>query len=139
MGRWKGESLQVSKRERDLPVRLTCEDVDDFHPHHGFHEGYRIEVYNHTDEPVQIKGFGLVLGMTGQAPWEWIETPGGYPLSSFPRWLKPRESWEGYIDTEALGDTLHEDGVFDLVFSKHAFVDVSGYDRELLDPDSPKA
>src|SRR4051794_37968547 len=45
--------------EQPYPARLTCREETDFHPGSGYHEGLVFEVFNESDQPVTVKGFGL--------------------------------------------------------------------------------
>jgi hypothetical protein len=57
----------------DFPVQLTCRSETDSHPGSGYHEGLCFQVFNLSDEPVRIKGFGLKLLMSSRND-EWSET-----------------------------------------------------------------
>ncbi len=116
-----------------FPVRLTCKGDTDFHPSAGFREGVHIEVYNESGQAVHIKGFGLEFSMRAQGSWKREEFVSGHPRNSFPKWLRARESFDGYIDAEALSDQLYMEGENRYITKTHAFVDVSGYDRHRVD------
>lgn len=133
---WIAGEVRSWRRRNDpapYPVRLICEDASEFHPSAGFHEGFRIEVHNESDEPVQVKGFGLQLTMQAQGSWERHEAVSGHPHGSFPKWLSPRESFEGYVDAEALADQVFTEGDDRYWSATHAYVDVSGHGRRIID------
>lgn len=128
------ERKSAAQSEPEYPVRLTCSDADDYHPSAGFHEGYYIEVFNHSEKPVTVKGFGLDLTMHHQAEWHRYEYPIGYSHSSFPSRVEPNDGLDGYIDTEALADQIYLDGEKDDWIETHAYVDLIGFGMKKIDP-----
>jgi hypothetical protein len=110
---WRWHSARVPAAVRDdFPVRLTCRSETDFHPSSGYHEGLSFEVFNHSDKAVRIKGFGLKLRLSGRNG-EWFETEQtrSHPPLDLPSRLLPNDGLEGYLDSESLGDRLHEEGL----------------------------
>jgi hypothetical protein len=130
----KSRKAEISA-EPEYPVKLTCTDASDYHPSAGFHEGYKIEVFNHSDKPVTVNGFGLDLTLQGQAEYHRYEHPIGYSFSSFPIRVPPNDGLDGYIDAEALSDQVFLDGEADNWIKTEAYVDLIGFGMKKIDPD----
>jgi hypothetical protein len=126
--RWRRSRRPVSKPDDYFPVRLTCRSETGFHPSSGYHEGLGFEVFNHSDKPVRIKGFGLKLRMAGRNG-EWFETEQArsHPPVKLPAVLRPNDGFEGYLDSESLGDRLHEEGLNKELVDSRPYVEVVGF------------
>jgi hypothetical protein len=118
------QKRELATAEEQYPVRLTCEERNDFHPASGYREGVFVEVFNIGDRPVTVKGFGLDLTLTGPQEWhEYIDVRS----HQFPVRLDPHDGLDGYIDTEAVADQICVDGQSDYAVGWKAYVDVAGY------------
>lgn len=120
--------------EPPYPVRLICEDVDDYDPRSGHHEGFRIEIYNESDKPVTVKGFGLDLTMAGPAEWHRYRNVVSRQPISFPMRLEAYDGIEGYIDAEGLADEIWSEGQDQNWKATHAYVDLIGHGKRTIDP-----
>jgi hypothetical protein len=108
------------------PVRFTVWSETEFHPGSGYHEGLAFEVYNQSDHPVTIKGFGLEVELlTSGNRWTDREFARAISPLSFPVRLAPHDALTGYVDTEYLGDRLYSEGHEQL--ASEPFVDVAGF------------
>jgi hypothetical protein len=85
-------------------------------------------VFNHSDKPVRIKSFGLKLRMAGRNG-EWFETEQArsHPPVELPAMLRPNDGFEGYLDSESLGDRLHEEGLSKEFVDSRPYVEVVGF------------
>ena len=112
--------------ERKHPVRLKCEDASESDPIAGSRKALRIEAFNRSDSPVQVKAFGLLLRMQEQAVWERYE-----PVTrhSFPKSLEAHQGLDVEIDKEALGDQPFRQDCTGV----HAYVDISGLGKKTID------
>jgi hypothetical protein len=116
------------RRARRFPVRLTCRSETDFHPSSGYHEGLYFQVFNLSDKPVRIKGFGLKLLMSSRnGEWSETEQARSHPPVELPARLEPNDGLEGYLDSESLGDRLHEEGLSKALVDSHPYVEVVGF------------
>lgn len=110
------------------PVRLICRDETEFDPESGYHEFLYFEIFNHSNRTVRVKGFGLRIAMTGpHDQWNEYIQAHQHPLINFPARLRPNDGIEGYMDHEAVGDEMHERGLFDYAGHATPYVDVVGY------------
>jgi hypothetical protein len=118
----------------EFPVRLTCTHETAFDPGSGYHEGLQFEVFNHSDKPVRIKGFGLKLRMSGRNG-EWFETEQArsYRPAGLPAWLQPNDGLEGYLDYECVGDRLHELGLNKQLAGTRPYVEVLGFGERTVE------
>lgn len=141
-GSWVRRKLRERKErtsaqsEPEYPVRLTCSDADDYHPSAGFQEGYYIEVFNHSEKPVTVKGFGLDITMQGQAEWHEHELARHHPPYNFPARLAPNDALDGYIDTDVLADEIYERGDHDYVVSWSPYVEVAGFGEKTVEAET---
>ncbi|MDQ3767605.1 MAG: hypothetical protein M3346_09695 [Actinomycetota bacterium] len=118
------------------PVRLTCREETEFHPGSGYHEGLVFEVFNHSDKPVTVKGFGLDITMQGQAEWHEHELARHHPPYNFPARLAPNDALDGYIDTDVLADEIYERGDHDYVVSWSPYVEVAGFGEKTVEAET---
>lgn len=122
------------------PVRFTAWSETEFNPGSGYHSGLTFEVYNQSDHPVTVKGFGLEVELlTSGNRWTDREFARAAPALNFPVRLATHDALTGYVDTEHLGDRFYSEGHEHL--ASKAFVDVAGYgvsSTEILDQ-QPKA
>ncbi len=117
------------------PVRFTCRANEDYHPSSGYREILEFEVYNDSERPVTVKGFGLDVTMHAQSEWhehEQAYRPGGQPL---PIRLEPYEAIEGYIDTEALADEITERGEREYVVRWDPYLELAGHGKLIVEID----
>jgi hypothetical protein len=123
--------------EPPFPVRLTCREETEFHPSSGYSEGLVFEVFNTSDQPVTVRGFGLDVTMHDHAEWHEYEQARHFPPYSFPVRLEPHDALDGVIDTEAFGDELYERGVKEQFVEWRPYVDVAGYGIGNVEIDRP--
>lgn len=131
---WQSRKSKPASRgagTEEYPVRLTCKDVTEYAPGSGYREIMEIEVFNRSEKPVRIKGFGLKIAMTG--PYNvWIEyvQAAQHPRVDLPVRLAPNDGLEGVIDHKSLGDEFHERGLFDFIGESTGYVDVVGFGEQ---------
>jgi hypothetical protein len=116
--------------EPTYPVRLTCREETEFDPDSGFHEGLIFEVFNESDKPVTINGFGLEITMQAQGEWHEYEQARHHPPHVFPVRLEPHDGLQGYIQPEAVVEDIHSRGRGDYVVDWSPYVDVLGYGKK---------
>lgn len=111
------------------PVRLTCREHEEFHPSSGYQDGVILEVFNHSNKPVSVKGFGFKITMQDHhQEWPDYELARHFPPHEFPIRLAPNDGLEGYIQAEALAEDLYERGEADFVQGNWVpYVEVIGY------------
>lgn len=119
--------------EDRYPVRFTCREETEFHPGHGYRDGYVFEVFNHSEKPVTVNGFGLDLEMYLHDEWHEYEQAVTYPPVQFPRRLAPNDALEGSIDTEGLLDELHPRK--EEFRSWKPYVAVAGFGKKYVKPE----
>lgn len=125
------EALQPT--EPPYPVRFTCRDETEFHPGSGYHEGLVFEVFNHSNNPVSVKGFGLDITMRTQDEWHEYEQARHHPPYEFPVRLVPHDALDGYIDTDALAEEIDMRGQSDCVLEWRPYVEVAGYGKKVVE------
>lgn len=131
--------FRAGKNPPEFPVQLTWEERSEYHPGAGFHEIMKFEVFNRTDHPVTVKGFGLDLTFEAQAEWHSYEQARDSPPVDFPAVLAPFEGLQGYIDAELLSDQVYSDGEDKYWRDTEAYVEVVGFGVFKLKKSSPPA
>jgi hypothetical protein len=117
------------------PVRFTVDDYEEFHPSDGYQEGSRFEVFNESDKPVTVLGFGLKLTMRHGGEWHEYEQARHHPPYEFPFRLEPNDGLDGFIHYESLMDELHERGDYQALVATTPYVDVMGFgERKIENP-----
>jgi hypothetical protein len=129
----KRKASQPGNRFNPYPVRLTVRDHEEFHPSSGYQEGSRFEVFNESDEPVTVLGFGLKLTMQRGGEWHDYEQARHHPPYEFPYRLAPNDGLDGYIHHESLMDVLHERGDYEVLVATTPYVDVMGYGEKTIE------
>jgi hypothetical protein len=129
---------QKSADQHSYPVRLVCREANDFHPKSGYHEGLYLEVFNNSEDPVTIRGFGLDIEMRGPDEWHDDQLTHQHPADTFPVRLEPNDAVDGYIDVEALRDEIHARRESQFVIGWRPYVEVAGYGRAFseIEPDT---
>jgi hypothetical protein len=129
--RWtnrKGRSEDTAAAPAGYPVRLTCRDVTDYAPGSGYREIMEIEIFNHSETAVRVKGFGLKIEMTGpHDTWTEYVQAVTHPRIELPVRLVPNDGLEGVIDHESIGEDLYDRGIFDFIGESTGYVDVVGF------------
>lgn len=119
-----------------FPVRMKCVERDDFHPQNGYHSIMQLEVFNHSDRPVSIKGFGLEVRLRQQASWtEDVRVRKAPPSFEWPVRLEPHDAIEGFIDTEGVAEDYATEGTREFVEETKPFVEVAGFGRLYVEPE----
>jgi hypothetical protein len=125
-------------KQPSYPVRLICREANDFHPSSGYHEGLYFEIFNESEKPVTVRGFGLDIEMRGPDEWHGYQLSHQHPADTFPMRLEPNDAVDGYIDIEALRDEIHGRGESRFLVGWRPYVDVAGYGQAFseIEPDS---
>lgn len=117
--------------DEPYPVRFACWGRTDFHPDSGYAEGLEFELFNASDNPVLVKGFGLEISIRANGDWHAYEQARTHPRRDFPVRLNSHEALDGYIDTEALVEELSD--APGRVLDWDPYVELAGYGKQLTD------
>ena len=116
------------------PVQFTCREDNGFHPSSGYHEGLFFEVFNESDKPVTVKGFGLEITLRTQAEWhEYDTSPPFAAVHLSGSGPQPNDGLDGHINTEWLADEIWARGESDYVVNWRPYVELAGYGVKTVD------
>jgi hypothetical protein len=113
------------------PVRVTCREETEFHPHGGYHEGLVFEVYNESDHAVTVEAFGLDFTLVHGDEWHDQELAQLRPPRRFPERLAAHDGFKGTISTSMLSED--PEMPWEYVVDQEAFIDVAGFGRKVLE------
>ena len=130
---------KVRKQQQTLaanlpyPVRFTVREETDFHPSSVYHEGLVFDVFNHSDKPVTVRGFGVDITYATQDEWHEYEQARHHPPYDFPIRLAPHDGLDGSIETDALADEIAERGLDDCFVSWSPYVEVAVFGKKTVE------